>query len=198
MATVLIVHASLHGSTAGIAERIGDVLANRGLTTFIAPATALTDPKSFDAVVVGGAVYAGSWVKDGTAYLERYADVLATRPTWLFSSGPLRGSTKEPDTAPADEVEQALGPASGPGSGGRRRIEALAQRIRPRAHKVFYGAFDPASPPANLPERLIRLMPGSKGILPPGDFRDWDTIEAWAAEIAAALLTPVEAPLPVG
>jgi menaquinone-dependent protoporphyrinogen oxidase len=194
MTSVLIVHASRHGSTAEIAGRIGDVLATRGLTTFVAPAAAMTDPGGFDAVVVGGAVYAGSWVKEGTAYLERYADVLAGRPTWLFSSGPLRGSTKEPATAPVDEIEQALGPQSGPGSGGRRKVEALAGHIRPRAHRVFYGAFDPSSPPANLPERVIRMMPGSKGILPSGDFRDWDAIAAWAEEIAAAL----EAPVPVG
>lgn len=198
MTSVLIVHASRHGATAGIAERIGDLLANRGLTAFVAPAAAMTDPGGFDAVVVGGAVYAGSWVKEGTAYLERYADALASRPTWLFSSGPLRGSTKEPAAQSKDEFEAALGPASGPGSGGRRKVEALAARIRPRAHRVFSGAFDPASPPANLPERVIRILPGSKGILPPGDFREWDDIEAWAGEIAMELETPHEAPLPVG
>jgi menaquinone-dependent protoporphyrinogen oxidase len=194
MTSVLIVHASRHGATTGIAERIGDVLVNRGLTTFMAPADGMTNPTSFDAVVVGGAVYAGSWVKDGTAYLEHYADELAGRPTWLFSSGPLRGSTKEPASEPQDEIEKALGPASGPGSGGRRKVEALAARIHPRDHRVFYGAFDPSSPPASLPERVIRILPGSKGILPPGDFRDWDAIEAWAEEIAAAL----GAPVPVG
>ena len=198
MTSVLIVHASRHGSTAGIAERIGDVLVHRGLATYVAPASGMTDPTGFDAVVVGGAVYTGSWVKDGTDYLERYADALAGRPTWLFSSGPLRGSTKDPDTEPVDEIENALGPESGPGSGGRRRIEALAERIRPRAHRVFYGAFDPKSPPASLPERVIRLLPGSQGILPPGDFRDWDAIDAWAEEIAEALRSPVEAPLPAG
>jgi len=33
----------------------------------------------------------------------------------------------------------------------------------------------------------VRMMPGSKGILPPGDFRDWENVESWAREIAAAL-----------
>jgi hypothetical protein len=28
------------------------------------------------------------------------------------------------------------------------------------------------------------MMPGSKNLLPPGDFREWDAIEAWAREIA--------------
>jgi menaquinone-dependent protoporphyrinogen oxidase len=195
MTSVLIVHASRHGSTAGIAERIGDTLAARGCTTFIAPAADLVDPSTFSAVVVGGAVYAGSWLKDGIAYLERYADALARRPTWLFSSGPLRGSTKETAAPDEDDIEQALGPATGPGSGGRRRIEALAERIGTRDHRVFYGAFDPMNPPKAFTERVIRMMPGSKGILPPGDFRDWRAIDAWAGEIADAL---VPAPVVAG
>jgi len=43
-------------------------------------------------------------------------------------------------------------------------------------------------------ERVVRLMPASKRILPTGDFRDWDAIDAWAREIAAELLATV----PVG
>jgi hypothetical protein len=31
------------------------------------------------------------------------------------------------------------------------------------------------------------MMPGSKGILPPGDFRDWQAVDAWAHEISGAL-----------
>jgi menaquinone-dependent protoporphyrinogen oxidase len=44
-----------------------------------------------------------------------------------------------------------------------------------------------------MSERLIRLMPGSKGILPEGDFREWGQIEAWAGEIADDLKVPVAA-----
>ena len=112
-------------------------------------------------------------------------------PVWLFSSGPLPGSTKEPKGAGLDPIERALGPASGPGSGGRRKIEELVARIRPREHRVFNGVFDPADSPKVLSERVLRLLPGSRGILPPGDFRDWPGIEAWGRSIAAELARPV-------
>jgi hypothetical protein len=36
-----------------------------------------------------------------------------------------------------------------------------------------------------MSERLLRLMPASKNILPPGDYREWPVIDAWAREIAA-------------
>ena len=77
------------------------------------------------------------------------------------------------------------------GSGGRRRIEALAAVIHPRDHRVFQGVFDPADPPKTLPERVVRMMPVAKGILPAGDFREWPVIEEWAREIANELRTPV-------
>lgn len=194
MSRALIVHASRHGGSAGIAERIGDVLRQSGVDVVVAPARDLPDPRSFDACIVGAGVYMGSWVGEGIAYLERYGHVLATKPVWLFSSGPLPGSTKEPKTPTADPVEIALGPLEGPGSSGRRKLEDAAAPIHPKEHRVFTGAFDPAEPPANLAERVVRMMPMAKGILPAGDFRDWPAIEAWAKEIATTLAEPV----PVG
>jgi menaquinone-dependent protoporphyrinogen oxidase len=111
---------------------------------------------------------------------------LASRPTWLFSSGPLLGSSKEqPD---ADPLTNALGPAEGPGSGGRKKVEAISATIDPRDHRVFPGALDPNDPPRTMSERIVRLLPAARKVLPTGDFRDWDAIAAWAREIAAATL----------
>jgi menaquinone-dependent protoporphyrinogen oxidase len=59
--------------------------------------------------------------------------------------------------------------------------------IAARDHAVFFGAFDPSDPPQAMAERLVRMLPGSKGLLPPGDYRDWDVIDAWAREIAGTL-----------
>ena len=38
-----------------------------------------------------------------------------------------------------------------------------------------------------MSERLVRMMPAFKRVLPVGDFRNWDEIESWGREIAAAL-----------
>jgi menaquinone-dependent protoporphyrinogen oxidase len=193
MARALIIHASRHGGSTGIAERMGEVIREAGVEAVVASARDLPDPRAFDGCIVGAGVYMGSWVEDGIKYLDRYAPTLARMPVWLFSSGPLRGSTKTP-AVPADPIEVALGPSQGPGSGGRRKVEAVAERIHPREHRVFSGMFDPDAPPANLAERFVRLMPGSKGILPEGDFREWPEIEQWAREIATTLTEAV----PVG
>jgi menaquinone-dependent protoporphyrinogen oxidase len=191
MPKALVVHASRHGATAGIAERIAETMRTRGVEAVVAKAADLPDPFGFDACVVGAGVYMGSWQKEGIEYLERYATSLLARQVWLFSSGPLPGSTMEPKRGSDDPVELALGPAVGPGSGGRRKIEELAARVQARDHRIFAGAFDPKDPPKGLAERVVRIVPTSQKILPPGDYRDWDAIDAWAREIAAAMVPAV-------
>lgn len=189
MTKVLVVYGSRHGGTRGIAERIGDALRTEGLEAVVAAADVASDVQTADAVVIGSGVYMGSWLNEPLEFMRRHQDALAARPTWLFSSGPLLGSTRS--KADADPVTDALGPAAGPGSGGRKKVEALSAMIRPREHRVFFGAFDPKDPPKSMSERIVRIMPAAKNVLPPGDFRNWDAIEAWAREIATTVATPV-------
>ena len=190
MVRVLVVYGSRHGGTRGIADRIGEVLTSEGLEAVVAAAETATDVDKADAFVVGSGVYMGSWLNEPIEFLRQHRDVIAARPTWFFSSGPLPGSSKA--DGDVDPVTNALGPTDGPGSGGRKKVEELALVIQPRDHAVFTGAFDPDDPPKAISERFVRLMPISSRILPPGDFRDWDAIEAWAKEIAAQL-APVPA-----
>ena len=192
MPKVQVVYATRHDGTAGIAQRIAEVLRGQGADVMLADAADRPDPGGFDGYVVGSGVYIGNWLKEGTEFLSRNQSKLAEKPVWLFSSGPLPNSSK---TALAeDALTRALGPAEGPGSGGRKKLAALALVIRPREHRVFMGAYDPDDPAKSMAERVVRLMPGAKKILPAGDFREWDAIEAWARDIGAEVLAKV----PVG
>lgn len=188
MVKVLIVYASRHGGTKGIALRIGNVLVEKGLQCTVAPAEENPDPTIEDACLLGSGVYLGSWLKEALDYGWRHAPRLAERPIWLFSSGPLPGPAADKATDRDDPLAVALGPKEGPGSGGRQKIAELSDALHPRDHRVFFGAYDPTQPRKSLPERLIRLTPASRSILPAGDYRDWGAIEGWAREIAAALV----------
>ena len=189
MTTVFIVYGSRHGGTEGIADRIGEVLRADGIEAFVVPADRVPALDGVDAVVVGSGVYMGRWLEEPIHFLEHHLEELATRPLWLFSSGPVSG----PATGTAgDLLSAALGPEDGPGSGGRKKVMELAAATKARDHAIFLGRFDPSDPPRGIAERFVRLMPAAKDALPPGDFRDWDHVEAWAHEIAAAL-TPAAA-----
>lgn len=163
---VLVAYATKHGATAEIAERIAQVLRAAGLTVAVAEANATTDLASYDAVVLGSAVYAGAWRKEAVAFLEAQAEALRQRPVWMFSSGP---------TGEGDPVALLKG---------WRFPEAqrpFLERIRPRDVVLFHGELDPAR--LNLAEKLV--IKAVKA--PTGDFRDWPAIEAWAQGIADAL-----------
>ena len=203
MTRVLVAYGSRHGGTRGIAERIGEVLRSEGLEADVVAADRVGDLGDADAFVVGSGVYMGSWLKEPLEFLVRNQAALAARPLWLFSSGPLIGSSAGKNTD--DPLEDALGPTEGPGSGGRKKIDEISAATHPRDHRVFFGAFDPTDPPRAMSERLVRLMPAARKVLPAGDFRDWDAIEAWAhgiaTELQAAIVpacTPARAAKPRG
>jgi len=190
MTKVLVVYGSRHGATEGIAQRIGEVLRAQGLAAPVVSADVVGDEdvRDADAFVIGSAVYMGHWLKEPTEFLENYPTLLRARPVWLFSSGPLPGSTRSKD--PEDPLTDALGPKAGTGSGGRKKIEELAASVGARDHRVFLGRYDPDDPPQSFPERIVRMLPMAKGVLPHGDFRNWPDIEAWALEIAATMASP--------
>ena len=190
MTKVLVVYGSRHGATEGMAQQIGEVLRALGLAAPVVPADVVADEdvRDADGFVVGSAVYMGHWLKEPTEFLKTYPTLLRARPVWLFSSGPLPGSTRSKD--PGDPLTDALGPEAGPGSGGRKKIEELAASVGARDHRVFLGRYNPDDPPRSFPERIVRMLPMAKGVLPHGDFRNWPDIEAWACEIAATMASP--------
>jgi menaquinone-dependent protoporphyrinogen oxidase len=173
--TVLVAYASRHGATHGIAERIGERLRAAGLDADVCPVTEVRNPERYDAFVVGGAAYLFHWLKDATAFVRRNGALLAGRPTWLFTSGPI--GTETVDKQGRDVLEVSV----------PKEFAELRALIRPRGEKVFFGAWDPSAKPVGLAERLFSLMPASKNALPHGDFRDWPAIEAWADEVAREL-----------
>jgi hypothetical protein len=111
---VLVAASSRHGATGAIAEEIGRTLAERGLDVQVTPLEDLSDVAGFDAFVVGSAIYAGRWLAPARAFVDEHGAELRSRPTWLFSSGPLGDPPKpDPDAAvKIDGLVQATGRAS--------------------------------------------------------------------------------------
>jgi menaquinone-dependent protoporphyrinogen oxidase len=173
--TVLVAYASRHGATAGIAERIAEGLRAAGLTAEARSVNDIRDLAPYDAFVVGSAAYMFHWLKKATAFVKRNKAVLAERPVWLFSSGPL-------GTDLVDEDGRDIFEATRP-----KEFDELAALLHPRGERVFFGAWDRDAPPIGFGERFLKLMPASKAAMPSGDFRDWPAIDAWAAEIATEL-----------
>jgi menaquinone-dependent protoporphyrinogen oxidase len=160
--TVLVTYASKHGSTQGIAERIARKLRQLGKQAEARPVDEVSDPGSYEALVIGSAIYYGSWLKEATEWVRRHQAVLAERPVWLFSVGPLGTNFMDSEQQPKEKAE-------------------FQQAIAPREQRTFFGALDPSL--LSFAERMM-----AKALRAPvGDFRDWDAIEAWTASIARDL-----------
>ena len=172
---VLVAHSSRHGSTAGIADRITVRLTERGLDAESCDVGDVSEVGSYDAYVVGSAAYMFHWMKEARSFVRRNRKVLASKPLWLFSSGPL--GDEETDEDGRDLLE-----ASRP-----KEFEEY-ESLTPKDMKVFFGAWDPTQPAVGVAEMFVKRMPETATAFPVGDFRDWDAIEAWADENAADLL----------
>jgi menaquinone-dependent protoporphyrinogen oxidase len=159
------------------ATRHGATLRDEGLEAEVVPVADARVADTCDAIVVGSAAYIGSWLGEASDFVRRNEALLRSRPVWLFTSGPL--GTELVDAEGRSVLEDPKG------------VTELAAAVGARGTKVFFGAFDPAEKPRGMSERLVRMMPASKALLPPGDFRDWAVIDAWAREIAGALREPV-------
>ena len=167
MTKVLVAFASKHGSTAEIASTIGEVLRSGGVETDVMHVPSANAPNGYNAVVLGSAVYAANWLSEAEHYLEKHETPLTERPVWLFSSGP---------TGYGDPVDLMYG-WSFPD-----KLRPVADRIGPRDIALFHGHVDISK--LSWGERLVvRSLQGA-----PGDFRDWDMIRAWAANIVASLV----------
>lgn len=158
---ILVAYASKHGATRGIAEHIAQIVRTLGCEADIASVDAVESLDDYDVVVLGSAVYYGSWMKDAVEFVRRNRAALAQRQVWLFSSGPLGVEVHDSEEQP-------------------KEIAEFQAAIGVRGHRIFFGALDPHA--LSFPERMVIKAVRA----PDGDFRDWEAVAAWAAEIAHA------------
>jgi menaquinone-dependent protoporphyrinogen oxidase len=157
---ILVAYASKRGGTKGLADMVADGLRAEGFTVEVEPAGTLWRVDQFDAVVVGGALYAGRWNKDARRFVKEYAHDLANRPTYLFSSGPLDDSATEHEIPPV------------------RGVESLMRKIGARGHATFGGRLEPDA---------TGFAASAMAKNHAGDWRDPAQVRAWAHQIADEL-----------
>jgi menaquinone-dependent protoporphyrinogen oxidase len=165
--TVLVAYASRHGATEGIASRIAGRIADAGPAVDLRQVDAVEPLDAYDAVVFGAPVYDQSWPPEADRFVDQHRDVLAARPLWLFSVGSF-GDTK-----------RLIGPLTHKEP---KRIAEVRSVVQPREYRVFQGVIHKHQWP--FWSRVLFHAFGGRF----GDHRDWPVIEAWADQIALALV----------
>ena len=133
-----------------------------GLDEQVLPVEQVEDVYSYDAVILGSAVYSWSWEKNAIKFAHENAEVLRKKPVWLFSSGPLDWSAAEGDVRPV------------------RSARKIASMVAARAHITFGGKL-----PADTKGFLARHATKEASR---GDFRDFNQIRQWTDEVGKAVI----------
>lgn len=170
---VLVGYASRHGSTQGVAERIGARLRETGFQVDVVALSGTEDALGYDAIVFGSAVYSQRWLPPAVEFARHNDVVLRARPVWTFSVGRLRDQGGLLRRVEWPDAKEAAG---------------LEQQSHPRSHRFFSGAIE-RSGLSRFQWWVFRAVGGH-----PGDFRNWPAVDAWADRIARELSSPATPP----
>ena len=157
---VLVTWGSKRGGTEGIARIVGEELQRAGHEVCVLPPREAGRASGFEAAVVGGALYTNRWHPAARRFVTRRQKALRAVPVWFFSSGPLDDSAGHGAIAPT------------------RQVEIFMERVGALGHVTFGGRLSPDA--RGFPASAMAKKRS-------GDWRDFDAIRSWAAEIARAL-----------
>ncbi len=161
---ILVAYASRCGSTAEVAEAIGQVLCDAGMPVDVHPVKKVGDLGKYGAVILGTAIRAGQPLPEAVKFAQRNQQVLAQLPVAYFNVG---AALVDDTPENREQAHQALAP-----------LRAVRE---PLSEGLFAGKVDPA----RLPFIWRMLLSAMK--TPVGDFRNWEAIRAWATEAAPSL-----------
>lgn len=194
MNKVLVAYATMAGSTAEVAQAVGERLADQGLQVEVLPIAQAQDLQEYDAVVLGGPMIMG-WHRAARRFLRRHRVALQQIPLAVFVMAMSLTETGERiiDGVPVVLDEQLPKPPKRSGRLSlRERYANLSGYLRP-----IVRAIRPAKPATiglfggRLEYGRLKWWAVLFAMLivraPAGDRRNWDVIRAWADGLPAAL-----------
>jgi menaquinone-dependent protoporphyrinogen oxidase len=131
-----------------------------GIACDVLPAASVRRVDGYDAVIVGGGLYASRWHRAARRFAKRQASQLRQRPTYFFSSGPLDDSADRGEIPPV------------------KSVRALMARTGARGHVTFGGRLAPDA--KGFPASAMAKKQA-------GDWRDPAQVRQWTQAIAAQL-----------
>lgn len=158
--TILVAYGSRRGGTEGLAQMVASGLQEEGFAVDLRPAREVKRLAGYEAVVVGGALYAMRWHRDARRFVRHHAAELRRLPTYFFSSGPLDDSASN----------RVIDPVKG--------VRALMERVGARGHMTFGG---------RMSADAKGLLASAMAKRSPGDWRDVEQVRKWAGLVASEL-----------
>lgn len=169
---ILITYASRTGTTAGVAQVIGQTLADDNTEVVVRAVGEVTDVTPYSAVIAGSAIQGAQWLPEAMQFVRDHRAALTSRP---FAAFLVCMTLAMPNVKYQDEVAKWMQP--------------VRDLVTPVSVGLFAGALDISKVPS-LRARLNFRASVLLGVWSEGDHRDWDEIRAWAEDLRP-LLAPV-------
>ncbi|RKH69790.1 flavodoxin domain-containing protein [Corallococcus aberystwythensis] len=164
---ILITYGSRRGGTREIAGQLASDLRYEGFDAVARAPGDVDDVRAYDAVIVGGGLYASRWHRQARRFVHRHVQALRERPVWFFSSGPLDDSASRERIPPTAQVR------------------ALMEQVGARGHVTFGGRLE-----RDARGFIARAMAREHA----GDWRAPEHIARWARSVAAELREAAQPP----
>jgi menaquinone-dependent protoporphyrinogen oxidase len=178
MPKILVIYASTHGHTDKIAARIGAALEQDGATVELLQVNAGKSeraPIDYEAVIVGGSIHAGHYQRELVEWAERHRTSLGMLPSAFFTVClTAADDSEESRTATREYLDQFV-----------ERTGWTPARSTTFAGALQYREYDFAT--RLLMRLLMRRMQHPTDASRDYDYTDWNAVEHWAHEFAAAL-----------
>lgn len=154
---ILVTYASEFGSTYGIAQYIARTLYDAGFTVDVLSARTVVSVRPYKGVVIGSPIRSGAWMDEAVEFLKRHRENLLEIPLAFFTVC----------LTMVDKSEESCETV-------RSYLKPVRDIVTPQVEGYFAGSLDYRK--LNYTAQMI-LRSDNR---PEGDFRDWETIKAWA------------------
>ena len=168
---ILVAYASRTGSTAGVAEAIGESFIQKGTQADVQAMQEVENISAYSAVVAGSAIQNRAWLPEAMEFVQVNQRELSRVPFAIFALCMTLAMRDGERYRP--QVSEWLSPV--------RRL------VQPVSDAVFPGILDIQRIPSFSDRWKFRLSM-ALGVWSEGDHRDWDAIYQWADELHAPLL----------
>jgi len=194
MHRVLVAYATNAGSTAEVAEVVGEVLAGSGVEVEVRGIEEITEIGSFAAVVVGAPMIMG-WHREAVGFVKKHRRDLAAQKVGYFMTALSMTQVPHHLEGISVAVDPALAKAPKKGEGRLSFKERFATvdeyvgpvlRAVPEVAPVGVGVFGGKLDPSRLKwwQRIfVTRIIGAR----PGEYRNWPFIREWAARLASEI-----------
>lgn len=170
---ILVAYATFTGSTAEIAQAIGEVLSENGATVDVRPMTEITDISQYDSVVLGSAIQKSAWLPEAMQFVKTHQQALSQKRTAIFLVClALAMKSKVAREKSKTTVVEWLKP--------------VRDLVNPIAEGYFAGILNIQKIPYFWARLGFRISVWT-GVWSEGDHRDWDAIRGWAHDLSAKL-----------